>query len=193
MCPIIAERLHSKTSYLPNRCSISAGDYIGRGCLEAESRPLIQVLLGWDLDPEGVVDFITASRRDRGTSRTSTLRKPGEVIDFQREKSGTTSRQVVRSPKETVKKSGITRDVPYTGSRENRESTVHGSLQNHAADHGTLVVAGSHVPGLSRGSDHYFTTSLRFTESPAGTSTDILVQGLSTPRSIHSTVHRSVC
>ena len=37
----------------------------------------------------------------------------------------------------------------YTGSRKNRESTVHGSLQNHAADHGTLVVVGSQVPGFS--------------------------------------------
>ena len=59
--------------------------------------------------------------------------------------------------------------MPYTGSRKNRESTVHGSLQNHAADHGTLVVVGSQVPGFSRGSDHYFTTYPRFTESPAST------------------------
>ena len=120
---------------------------------------------------------------------TSRIRVPVKTV----ENPGNTVWLVGVNRKKTREKVRETRDVPYTGSRENRESTVHESSQNDAADHGTLVVAGSHVPGLSRRSDHYFTTSLRFTESLAGTATDILVQGLSTPRSSHSTIHRSVC
>ena len=77
----------------------------------------------------------------------------------------------------------------------NRKETVNQPYtgQSHAVDHGTLVVLGSQTPGLSRGSNHYFTTYPRFTESLAGTSMDTLVQGLSTPRPSRPTIPRSVC
>ena len=44
------------------------------------------------LDLRGVIDFLTTSQWERRTFRTFTISNPGEVIDFQEGKSGTTSR-----------------------------------------------------------------------------------------------------